>query len=201
MYALTGRGAALLDAVLDPAARCGREPGRTAAASEHPAAGRAEARARWWRAALRIDGMDCAACARTVEETGREPADLRPLGAAACEPIPVRPQRLPIRAVVSSFAEDVPTGTGQPTDRSAPEAGVRIAGDLVEQRTDARLRGDGCVSVEPQVAAHRVDRPRLVARLYRNRAMPLRVDSGPYSGLHGGRHSQIVIELPSLRGN
>src|SRR6188472_1075796 len=50
------------------------------------------------------------------------------------------------------------------SDLSAPEAGVRIARDLVEQRADPRLRADERISVELEVAAHPVDGPRPPAR-------------------------------------
>src|SRR5581483_6038694 len=113
----------------------------------------------------------------------REPTHLRAFRAATFEPVPIRPQRLPVRAfrldrgtergiscrppLRSRGSPDLlrphAVGRRRAADLSAPEAGVRVAGDLVEQRPDPRLLSDERVPVELEIAAHPVDRPRLLA--------------------------------------
>ena len=73
------------------------------------------------------------------------------------------PDHLSTREGVLPSLRPHPVRSSRAADPSAPEAGVRIAGDLVEQRTDSRLSVDECVAVELEVAAHPVDRPRLPA--------------------------------------
>jgi len=77
---------------------------------------------------------------------------------------------------------------------SAPETCVGIARDHVKQRAYPWLRLHGFVAMKLQVASHPIDGPRLLARA----VLEPCVHSGPYSGLHGGRHSQIVTELPAV---